>query len=111
MVAAVAAVPTFTPSDNLRAFNDLARFIGDDRASQARGEGGDGAPVHPSAPQLAGMAVSPRTFRTALHVWAMGSPNMCAHALHIAFHAGALQVRKQWGRPLKAVVVTGSGVL
>ena len=36
MVSAIAAVPTFVPSERIRQFNDLARFIGDERAAKGR---------------------------------------------------------------------------
>lgn len=35
-VAAVAAVPTFTPGERLQALNRVASLIGDDRAAKAR---------------------------------------------------------------------------
>ncbi|CAI5947008.1 unnamed protein product [Closterium sp. NIES-64] len=37
VVAAVAAVPTFQPSDRIRQFNDFAALLGDDRAAKGRG--------------------------------------------------------------------------
>ena len=54
VVDRIAHVPVFLPDSNLRAFNELASFIGDDRASKSRAK---------------------------------------------------------WNKPLKAVVITGSGVL
>ena len=36
VVSAIAAVPTFKPSSNSRAWNQVAEFIGDDRAQKAR---------------------------------------------------------------------------
>lgn len=53
-VAAVTAVPTFSPNESARQMNAVASFIGDGRAAK---------------------------------------------------------VRAQWGRPLKAIVITGAGVL
>ncbi len=40
MVTAIAAVPTFNPDGKLRAFNDFAKALGDDRASRARANWG-----------------------------------------------------------------------
>ncbi|GJP39900.1 hypothetical protein CLOM_g24225 [Closterium sp. NIES-68] len=37
VIAAVAAVPTFQPSDRIRQFNDFATLLGDDRAAKGRG--------------------------------------------------------------------------
>ncbi|CAI5473917.1 unnamed protein product [Closterium sp. Yama58-4] len=37
VVAAVAAVPTFQPSERIRQFNDFAALLGDDRAAKGRG--------------------------------------------------------------------------
>ncbi|OAE29073.1 hypothetical protein AXG93_1626s1000 [Marchantia polymorpha subsp. ruderalis] len=36
VVAAVAKVPTYKPSEKIRQFNDFAEFLGDDRAANAR---------------------------------------------------------------------------
>jgi len=36
VVSRIAAVPTFKPGDRIKAFNELAQFIGDDRASKGR---------------------------------------------------------------------------
>lgn len=40
VVAAITKVPTFTPNDNARAFNDFAQFIGDERAAKTRAKWG-----------------------------------------------------------------------
>jgi peptidyl-prolyl cis-trans isomerase B (cyclophilin B) len=40
VVGKVASVPVFLPDGNLRAFNDLARFIGDERAGKSRAKWG-----------------------------------------------------------------------
>lgn len=40
VVGAISRVPTFQPSGNLRAFNDLAKLIGDERASKTRAKWG-----------------------------------------------------------------------
>ena len=39
-VAAIAAVPTFSPNASARQMNSFARFIGDGRAAKARGKWG-----------------------------------------------------------------------
>lgn len=36
VVTAIAAIPTYRPSERIQQFNDFAEFIGDDRAMQAR---------------------------------------------------------------------------
>lgn len=36
VVAAIASVPTYKPSERIRQFNDIAEFLGDDRALNAR---------------------------------------------------------------------------
>lgn len=40
VVGAISRVPTFQPSGNLRAFNDLAKLIGDERANKTRAKWG-----------------------------------------------------------------------
>ncbi|KMZ72195.1 putative Peptidyl-prolyl cis-trans isomerase [Zostera marina] len=37
ILTAIAAIPTYKPSDEIRQFNDLAGFFGDERAQNARG--------------------------------------------------------------------------
>ncbi|KAK9269367.1 hypothetical protein L1049_001138 [Liquidambar formosana] len=37
VVAAIASIPTYVPSERIRQFNDLAEFFGDERAQNARG--------------------------------------------------------------------------
>ncbi|PKI52301.1 hypothetical protein CRG98_027227 [Punica granatum] len=36
VVTAIASIPTYKPSERIRQFNDLAEFLGDDRAQNAR---------------------------------------------------------------------------
>lgn len=36
MVTAIASIPTYKPSERIRQFNDLAEFLGDERAQNAR---------------------------------------------------------------------------
>lgn len=40
VVASITQVPTFTPNENSRAFNQFASFIGDDRAGKTRAKWG-----------------------------------------------------------------------
>jgi hypothetical protein len=40
VVRAITEVPTFTPNDTARAYNQFAAFIGDDRAGKARAKWG-----------------------------------------------------------------------
>ncbi|EFN53309.1 hypothetical protein CHLNCDRAFT_26066, partial [Chlorella variabilis] len=40
VIRAITAVPTFTPNDNARAFNQFASFIGDERADKTRSKWG-----------------------------------------------------------------------
>jgi len=35
-VTSIASIPTYKPSDRIRQFNDLAEFLGDERAQNAR---------------------------------------------------------------------------
>ncbi|CAK7338520.1 unnamed protein product [Dovyalis caffra] len=36
VVTSIASIPTYKPSDRIRQFNDLAEFLGDERAQDAR---------------------------------------------------------------------------
>lgn len=36
VVAAISSTPTYKPSERIRQFNDLAKFLGDERAQNAR---------------------------------------------------------------------------
>lgn len=36
VVTSIASIPTYKPSDRIRQFNDLAEFLGDERAQNAR---------------------------------------------------------------------------
>lgn len=36
VVTAIASIPTYKPSERIRQFNDLAEFLGDERAQNAR---------------------------------------------------------------------------
>lgn len=36
IVAAIASIPTYKPGERIRQFNDLAKFLGDERAQNAR---------------------------------------------------------------------------
>lgn len=36
VITAIAAIPTYQPSERIRQFNDLAEFFGDERAQNAR---------------------------------------------------------------------------
>ena len=40
VISSIVAVPTFLPYGNGKAFNDLANFIGDDRASKTKAKWG-----------------------------------------------------------------------
>ena len=40
VVRAITQVPTFSPNDNSRAFNQFASFIGDERAAKTRAKWG-----------------------------------------------------------------------
>ena len=35
-MTAIAAIPTYKPAERIRQFNDLAKFLGDERAQNAR---------------------------------------------------------------------------
>ena len=40
MLSEIGGVPTFYPADTLRAYNDFARVLGDDRANKTRAKWG-----------------------------------------------------------------------
>ncbi len=53
MVSTVASVPTFNPDSKLRAFNEFARALGDDRAARAKANWGK--PIAPVVIMRAGI--------------------------------------------------------
>lgn len=107
-VAAAAAVPSFQPDARSQQLNAFAKFIGDDRADKVRG----GARA-----LAAGMGAQGARGKRRATAPRISSAN-CAGPRSIIFATSAhppmqlcTQVRRRYGRPLKAIVITSAGVV